>query len=64
MSNEVWELIANMCDRQVSRRKRLSEAISAPETLVAREKIHSQCLRCICEAPTCVGCGRLVNAMG
>ncbi|KAL4093665.1 hypothetical protein PRIC1_011097 [Phytophthora ramorum] len=64
VSDEAWELISNMCDRQFSRRIRLSEAISVLEVLVTREKIHSQCLRCVCEAPTCVHCARLVNAMG
>lgn len=62
--DEAWELITNMCDRQFSRRIRLSEAISALEALMARGKTHSQCLRCVCEAPTCASCGRLVNARG
>ncbi|KAL3670137.1 hypothetical protein V7S43_004452 [Phytophthora oleae] len=45
VSDEAWELITNMCDRQFSRRIHLSEAISVLEALTARERIHNQCLR-------------------
>ncbi|KAK1941208.1 Serine/threonine-protein kinase STY46 [Phytophthora citrophthora] len=49
VSDEAWELISNMCDRQFSRRIHLSEAIAVFEALAAREKIKNQSSHCTCE---------------